>query len=792
MMAKGWHSGEASLSFVLLRILAQQSMLNAPWQPQTKTKQNQHTLSSRSADAKHPLYCPQTMENNEAQRIYVGGLDPSRGLTVELVASRLRAVKDVEITSINDVAIKHRGDANCPSSEPIYNPKHRVIDEDGDLVDTRKFFYIEARSTGASSTSALDLLAKQYHNTKWKGCSLRVEEAKPHFLKRLEQEREEREAKAAAVAAAVSAEIKEAEAEAQAKEEDGSVDEELEGANKEIKNKRRLRIRQRFGAEAFLVDTHPRQLQLGNGSEEGWNDFAFLRKKMINKRESQRKNLIERRKQERRSWAGGKGNLTVPQESNDLRSLIFLNRGIHIRFDSVEATDLVSDDNSDVSKGDTEDVTASDESSSVLSSSSSDSDESSISGDDQQKAYMWSDDEDEDDSIANAHDDKNTSTESGEVEVRNEGADTDDESIDKRLSKPTRTNNLRAGAEYTKAVVADEFAFGADDFDFDPSNDDTESVHADNLAFDESMDIGLEDDISSNINILSKLFPGDHFDSKPLANANDGGTSNGSGDAKEKQKFAAGQIMQRYDPTKDTDKRFEKVETKIIQPEKEIEEDKPDEEQSEEPSPAEDASVSSESSESLSAEEEEEKTAAKTSETPPTNAVMEESKEDVYEQDELENVFKQSRQETITSAAGGFSFGFQVPTEATSEKNNQSTSTFSFGFNVSDEPKVDEEPTTDVPPVTLEEAVVAVEEKKATATKQVKRVGLTFPEKDLDDYEDLFFSLNEGPHMLKDLDAMKQDEENQNLWQKEREQLTSDWKRKQKSAQSRRVKQKRR
>ena len=731
------------------------------------------------------------MENNEAQRIYVGGLDPSRGLTVELVASRLRAVKDVEITSINDVAIKDRGDdATCPSSEPIYNPKHRVIDEDGDLVDTRKFFYIEARSTGASSTSALDLLAKQYHNTKWKGCSLRVEEAKPHFLKRLEQEREEREAKAAAVAAAVFAEIKEAEAEAQAKEEDGSVDE--KGANKEIKNKRRLRIRQRFGAEAFLVDTLPRKLQLGNGSAEGWNDFAFLRKRMINKRESQRKNLIERRKQERRSWAGGKGNLTVPQESNDLRSLIFLNRGIHIRFDSVEATDLVSDDNSDVSKGDTEDVTASDESSSVLSSSSSDSDESSISGDDQQKAYMWSDDEDEDDSIDNAHGDKITSTESGEEEVRIEGADTDDESIDKRLSKPTRTNNLRAGAEYTKAVVADEFAFGADDFDFDPSNDDTESVHADNLAFDESMDIGLEDDISSNINILSKLFPGDHFDSKPLANANDGGTSNGSGDAKEKQKFAAGQIMQRYDPTKDTDKRFEKVETKVIQPEKEIEEDKPDEEQSEEPSPAEDASVSSESSESLSAEEEEEKTTTKTTETPPTNAVMEESKEDVYEQDELENVFKQSRQETITSAAGGFSFGFQVPTEATSEKNNQSTSTFSFGFNVSDEPKVDEEPTTDVPPVTSEEAAVAVEKKKATATKQVKRVGLTFPEKDLDDYEDLFFSLNEGPHILKDLDAMKQDEENQNLWQNEREQLTSDWKRKQKSAQSRRVKQKRR
>ena len=718
------------------------------------------------------------MENNTApQRIYIGGLDPSRGLTVELVASRLRAVKDVEITSINDVAIKDQGDVNCSSSVPIYNPKHRVIDEDGDLVDTRKFFYIEARSTSATSTSALALLAKQYHNTKWKGCSLRVEEAKPHFLKRLEQEREERETKAKALAAALSTEMKEP----QAKEEDVIVDEEK--AKNEIKNKRRLRIRQKFGEEAFLVDTHPRQLQLGNGSSDGWDDFASLRKRMINKRESQRKNLIERRKQERRSWAGGKGNKEpAPTESNDLRSLIFLNRGIHIRFDSIEATDLVSDDNSDASKGnDMEDITESDEST-----SSSDSDDSSVSGEDQnQKAYMWSDEEDEVDGTGDASDDNNTSSESEVARVRDEEADTDDESIDKYSLKPTRTNNLRAGAEYTKAVVADEFAFGADDFDFDPSNDDNESVNSANVAFDESMDIGLEDDISSNINILSKLFPGDHFDNKPLADANGGSRSE---DAKEKQKFAAVQIMQRYDPTKDTANKIEKTETKMLQPEKEVKEVQPEEDQKEYSSPAEDASVSSESSESLSADEEEEMTATKIEEKPPANAVIEESKKDVYEQDELENVFKQSRQQTSTNAAGGFSFGFQVPTEATSEQKSQ-TASFAFGFNVSDEPKVDKDPEIHNPPVVSEETEVAVEEKRA---KQVRRVGLSFPESDLDDYEDLFFSLNEGHQILKDLDAMKQDEENQNLWQKEREQLTSDWKRKQKAAQSRRVKQKRR
>ena len=166
----------------------------------------------------------------------------------------------------------------------------------------------------------------------------------------------------------------------------------------------------------------------------------------------------------------------------------------------------------------------------------------------------------------------------------------------------------------------------------------------------------------------------------------------------------------------------------------------------------------------------------------------------MYEQDELENVFKQSRQVASTDTAGGFSFGFQVPTEATKpdiEQSNQSTSSFAFGFR--DDPKVDKDPTTaDSPPVIFDKVEDVAEEKIAPATERVRRVGLSIPESDLDDYEDLFFSLNEGPQILKDLDAMKQDEDNQNLWQKEREQLTSDWKRKQKAAQSRKVKQKRR
>jgi hypothetical protein len=702
----------------------------------------------------------------EKQRIYIGGLDPNRGLTVELVASRLQSVKGVEIDMISD--------GN--------NPKHTLIDEDGDLVDTRNFFYIEARATDEESqSSALDLLAKQYHNTKWKGCLLRVEEAKPHFLKRLEQEREERQERAAAAAAALAVGTEESQAK----------DNVAEEGTKEVKQRRRLRIKQRFGEEAFHVDTHPRQIQLGNGSSEGWADFAFLRNRMIEKRESQRKNLMERRKQERRSWAGGISNKEVAPSESDLRSLIFLNRGIHIRFGSLEATDLTSN-------GSLKDVIEDDESSSCP--SSSDSDESSIRAEDNhQKSYVWSDDDDDDevdDIGANVLEDENhLSSESEEDADRNAKSDSDDDSIDikRRLVNTTKGRNLKGDAEYTKAVVADEFSFGAD-FDFTLNNhDDTESVRSDNAnTFNESLDIKLEDDISSNINILSKLFPRDNFDSKPLAESiNKIDNSNGEENSREKQKFGAGLIMQRYDPTKDADKIFEKVDTKAIKANEEVEE-KPDEGQSEEQPVPDDASLSSESSESLSADEieeqeekEEAQTALNTEVLPSTDAVTEESR-DVYEQDKLEDVFKQSRQAaSTTSAVGGFSFGFQVPSA------NPPSNSFSFGFSISDEPKVEENTSIDGPLTKKLDEVDDVDKKRqksARETRRVRRVGLTIPERDLDAYEDLFFGLNEGHQILKDLEAMKQDEDSQNLWQTERAQLTSDWKRKQKAAQSRRVK----
>lgn len=79
------------------------------------------------------------MGDKSIERIYVGGLDPSRGLTVEIVASRLCEVKNVEILSINDINIQQYKEMQSNGKSIYNNSKRAVFDEDGDLVDTRNF-----------------------------------------------------------------------------------------------------------------------------------------------------------------------------------------------------------------------------------------------------------------------------------------------------------------------------------------------------------------------------------------------------------------------------------------------------------------------------------------------------------------------------------------------------------------------------------------------------------------------------------------------------------------------------
>ena len=156
------------------------------------------------------------------ERIYIGGLDPPR-LTAEEVVSRLERIAGVDIRS-------------------------------KDLVGNEKsFFYVNAVS--GNEISALDKIAKQYNNVTWKRCKLVVQAARPHFLERLAKERLQR---------------------------NGPERQQKEKEARAIP--RHLRIRQKFGEEAFPVDTKP-------ATTSDWSDFSRLLSKLRQRREQHSESL---------------------------------------------------------------------------------------------------------------------------------------------------------------------------------------------------------------------------------------------------------------------------------------------------------------------------------------------------------------------------------------------------------------------------------------------------------------------------------------------------------------------
>jgi hypothetical protein len=152
----------------------------------------------------------------EVERIYVGGVDPLR-LTVEEVIHRIAA----------DVKDKVEFQDMCLSS-----------------------IYCHFNATSLlPGVSALETIRKLYHNVKWKGCKLKVEAAKPHYLDRLAKERAER---------LVSAEEKKTE------------------LPKAVPIPRHLKIRRGYGEESWKVDTKPCEVS-------DWSTFRKMRMRLIEK-----------------------------------------------------------------------------------------------------------------------------------------------------------------------------------------------------------------------------------------------------------------------------------------------------------------------------------------------------------------------------------------------------------------------------------------------------------------------------------------------------------------------------
>uniref|UniRef100_A0A7S2XNS1 RRM domain-containing protein n=1 Tax=Attheya septentrionalis TaxID=420275 RepID=A0A7S2XNS1_9STRA len=296
------------------------------------------------------------------ERIYVGGLDPDR-LTVEEVARRLKSIEGIEVDSVDP-------------------PK------------SHEFFYVNARPLSSDispSSSALEQISKLYHNVTWKQCKLKIETARPHFLERLRQEQIERSERSSQLLLDEQTEL------AKEKEEPEII---------KITTKRHLRVRRRFGEEAFCVDTKPRSIQ------GGYSELRVVRDKLEHRKLAHLEKIKVAKREARRARTERKAMVTLPT----IRALPFFNRAIHIRFHPTEQNSPPPPPSS-LSVSDPKESTpmiekeTSSDSRNISRSSSDNESDSDSDGDDeesiatesttqdfvQDKSYIWSDEDNEDD-----------------------------------------------------------------------------------------------------------------------------------------------------------------------------------------------------------------------------------------------------------------------------------------------------------------------------------------------------------------------------------------------------------
>ena len=433
------------------------------------------------------------------QRIYIGGIDPQR-LTIDDVSSRLRRL--VDVVSIETPASKPSDDCfvNTGPSFFYLNARCPPAEED----DTA-----ESAATSAKA-SPLQVLSKVYNNVKWKGCTLRVEEAKPHFLDRLRLEREERERK----------ERQEMEEDQQSEDAKASVDENdlaAEEAAPSVANlPRNLRIRRRHGEEAFKVDTKP--IDVGStavddtdapggnkwksraesnhrnarrsASETQWENFGTALEKLRRKRAKHADQYAEQKRRLKRQakGRGPKGGIDADsiEDVGSLNAKVFLNRAVHVRFDedaendaAFKADDISSSKRKDENNSNNarhevmvEESSIGDESSTTSSDSDSSDDGRNLDDAEAKNDYTWSDDDGDDESSADEAN-KGLADKTNIDEEDASSDDSDDGSVVPNDGPSTKALVDTKKEELSKAVpTAGGYAWSDDDSSDDDSSDD--------------------------------------------------------------------------------------------------------------------------------------------------------------------------------------------------------------------------------------------------------------------------------------------------------------------------------
>jgi hypothetical protein len=643
--------------------------------------------------------------------------------------------------------------------------------------------------------SAFHVFYKTFNNVKWKGCRLTVQKAQPHFLDRLRQEIHERDALRQPPPPPPQPPLQPP----PPHDDSGVVTTTLPPPPP----RRRLRIRKKFGEEAYHVDTKP-------WSVDNWTMFRMARDKLTKRVEKHQHD-----QRVRKSTTKRRGEDTTTTRPPPVPQLLY--RAVHIRFDKKPTEDRHDDEGND---GDDAPPSLHDDPSSPGADTASDEETSSSSGGSEPSAgqrhanvvdtplvpteYTWSDEaednesdkeeeeedqdgknllrpilpsEKRDDPGMDASRDKfinqikpqqqqqklsSTTKEteyhwSSDEESDDNDDDNNDDSDDEEEEQRERNRPLRQVSQ------SDEFAAGIGDDDFmepddndDHDDDEMESTTNDDSCVVEESD--LANDVLVNLGIFSSMFSqGAGDDTKPIVAKGTVQEDKGKMTTQQQQPrtgFGQSGMMLRYDPNDATMHQFE------------IQEEEPEQN----------------SGNSRREDDAGEVPPDKESEAKSDSVPAQEDPGHLYEEKKLENVFREARdtwkgtmddQETeVKNAGGAFSFGFDLEPV---EKNATNLAT-------QDSPPAwpSTERTSDRAHEPAEDAATTASEAQKTHMKpkvHERRIqGFCFPDDLLAKYQAAFFVADQ---------RAGNESEDKEAWTKERLALTLDWKRKRKHAQTR-------
>lgn len=333
--------------------------------------------------------------NNTSTRIYIGGLDPYK-LTVDEVIQRLRQqlLLDDDDVSNNKYKIHDIFSSSQISSASYVHFTISVVNSSNNTNTINSGNELTPTTQSSSSggkqqqqqqllLSPFDKVSKLFHNVKWKGCKLKVELAKPHFLQRLREEiqqrttttnsneqldndvndetttiknrdhhDEHRNDKSRITTTTVTSAI-------------ATSTTACSGTEKKIKTDsesiqqlipRHLRIKKGYGEERVKVDTKPCLVT-------DWKSFDLISKQMKVKRESYQKlmnkhntNNKQQQQQQQKQQSSNKLLYDSKQNTNsdtDQQKKAYFNRAIHLRFvddstnsNNVNNTSIINNNNS--------------------------------------------------------------------------------------------------------------------------------------------------------------------------------------------------------------------------------------------------------------------------------------------------------------------------------------------------------------------------------------------------------------------------------------------------------------